>query len=119
MFRDMLEEVVQSTPGGLGAVLMGYDGIAIDEYRLDSSGPDLQMLAIEYANVLKEMTRMTDVLDTGHLEEVTVKTEEFFFVLRSVNEEYFMVLTIARSGNPGKGRYLMLKRVPQLNEELS
>ena len=32
MFADILQTIVEETRGGAGAVLMGYDGIAIEQF---------------------------------------------------------------------------------------
>ena len=32
MFREVLQEVVEKTDGGLAAILMGYDGIPVEQY---------------------------------------------------------------------------------------
>jgi hypothetical protein len=52
-FRAILKTIVEQSSGGLGGVIMGYDGIAIDEYLADTGGLDVQTLFIEYASVLK------------------------------------------------------------------
>lgn len=119
MFSEILQGIVEDTGGGVGISLMGYDGIAIEQYLTSFEGVDLQLLAVEYANVLKEIKRAVEVLNTGFMEEVTVKTEHFLVVVRALNEEYFVVLTLDRNGNLGKGRYLLMRDAPKLLEALS
>ncbi len=119
MFAEILRDIVEGTAGGVGAILMGYDGIAIDQYFKPIDGIDLQIVAIEYANVLKEIKRTVEVLNTGAMEEVSIKTERFYVVARSLTEEYFVALTLTRDGNFGKGRYLLLREAPKLMEALS
>lgn len=119
MFSQILQGIVQQSGGGIGAVLMGYDGIAIDQYLEPVEGFDFQLLAVEYANVLKEIKKTVEILDTGRMEEVSIKTERFFVIIRSLTEEYFLALTLDRKGNFGKGRYLMMRDAPKLKEALA
>ncbi len=119
MFSEILQGIVEETAGGIGAILMGYDGITIDQYFAHHEGIDLQLLAVEYANVLKEVKRAVKSLNTGFMEEVAIKTDRFFVVVRALTEEYFVVLTIERQGNFGKGRYLLLREMPRLKEALA
>lgn len=119
MFSELLQGIVEETGGAVGAVLMGYDGIAIDQFFLPQDEVDLNMLAVEYANVLKEVKKMTEVLDTGLLEEVTIKTENFYVVLRAISPDYFVFLTIGSHGNLGKGRYLIMRDAVKLREALA
>lgn len=119
MFAEMLQKIVEGTGGGIGAVLMGYDGIAIDQYFKPCEGVDLQLVAVEYSNILKEIKRTVEILNTGAMEEVSIKTQRFYVVVRALTEEYFVALTLERDGNFGKGRYLLLREAPALVESLS
>ncbi|NIQ93983.1 MAG: roadblock/LC7 domain-containing protein [Desulfuromonadales bacterium] len=119
MFSDILQGIVEQSGGGIGISLMGYDGIAIEQHLSDYDEVDLQLLAVEYANVLKEVKRAVEVLNTGFMEEVTVKTGRFLVVVRALNDEYFVVLTLTRDGNIGKARYLLMREAPKLREALA
>ncbi|WP_020676412.1 roadblock/LC7 domain-containing protein [Geopsychrobacter electrodiphilus] len=118
MFRKLLEKMVKDTPGGVGIVLMGYDGIAIDQFFLDVGDVDLQLVAIEYSNVVKEIHHTAEILGTGTLQEVTIKTGRFYVIIHALTDEYFVALTIRREGNLGKGRYIVLRDAPALNQAL-
>lgn len=118
MFRDILQTIVDQTGGGVGAVLMGYDGIAIDQYFRPCDGVDLHLVAVEYANILKEIRATVEILNTGAMEEVAIRTGKFTVVIRALNPEYFVALTIDRQGNFGKGRYLLLRESGRLNQAL-
>ena len=118
MFNEILQRIVDGTSGALGAILMGYDGIAIDQYFKASEELDLSLVAVEYSNVLKEIRRTAEILDTGAMEEVSIKTERLMVIIRTLNDEYFMALTLERDGNFGKGRYLLMREAPRLREAL-
>lgn len=117
-FRDTLADIVNNVGGGLGAVIMGYDGIAIEEYTLQQNVCDMPLLAVEYATLLKEVRRTVSVLKTGEMEEMTIITTMISVIVRIINEEFFLVLAIDKSGNHGKGRFLLRRAVPVLQEEL-
>ena len=106
-FREKLKSIVESTDRALGAVIMGYDGIAIDEYIVQNTTIDVTLLSVEYSTLLKEIKRTVDVLKTGNLEEVDIFTGEIGIVIRAVSEEFFLVLLLEKEGNFGKGRYLL------------
>jgi len=119
MFKNALEKIVSSCSGAVGAVLMGYDGIAIDQYVDPELDLDLNLVAIEYSNVTKEIKKAAEVLGTGALQEVAIKTERYYVVLYALTEEYFIALTINRSGNYGQGRYLLMREAEKLREALT
>lgn len=119
MFKSILDKIVNSCSGGIGAVLMGYDGIAIDQYVVEEANLDLNLVAIEYSNVTKEIRKAAEVLETGALQEVSIKTEHYYVIIYALTEEYFIALTISRDGNYGQGRYLLMRDSGQLREALT
>ena len=119
MFNKILERIVTETGGGIDAVLMGYDGIAVDQFCVPGEKADLQLVAIEYANVLKQIRKTTEILDIGDMEEVAIKTERYQVVVRIITPEYFVAMTLRRDGNFGKARYLLSREAGNLRAALS
>jgi predicted regulator of Ras-like GTPase activity (Roadblock/LC7/MglB family) len=117
-FRETLKVLVGNVEGGQGAVIMGYDGIPIDEYIKDDVSLDVQLLSVEYATLLKEIKRTIDVLKTGDMEEVSITTGLSRIIVRPVNQDFFVVLVLKKEGNFGKGRYLLKRDAPKIAEEL-
>ena len=119
MFNKILARIVDESGGGIGAVLMGYDGIAIDQYFAPGEQIDLQMIAVEYANVLKEIRKTAEILSVGEMEEVAIKTDRFHIVVRIITPDYFVAMTLLREGNFGKARYLLTRETGNLIAALS
>jgi predicted regulator of Ras-like GTPase activity (Roadblock/LC7/MglB family) len=109
MFKEILERIVTNCSGGVGAVLMGYDGIAIDQYVVDENTLDLNLVGIEYSNVTKEISNAAEILNVGALQEVSIKTDHYYVIIHSLTDDYFVALMIERSGNYGQGRYLLMR----------
>lgn len=118
MFDVMLERIVTECPGSLGALIMGFDGIGIDEYVVEYADLDLTLVGIEYSNVLKETRNASEILRVGKLQEVSIKTEQYYVILQTLTDEYFVALVIKRTGNFGKGRYLLLRESFELKQML-
>lgn len=118
MFSEILQKIVEESGGGIGAVLMGYDGIAIDQFFSPDEDIDVQMVVIEYSNVLKEIRKTAELLSLGEMEEISIRTDRFIIVIRVLSSEYFVALMINRDGNFGKGRYLMTRESASLIEAL-
>ena len=119
MFNEILQRIVGETGGGIGAVLMGYDGIAVEQYFQDEDPIDLQMIAIEYANVLKEIRNTAEMLNMGAMEEVSIRTEQLITIIRLMTPEYFVAMALQRDGNFGKARYLLSRETPNLKDALA
>lgn len=117
-FKDILQSLVRSIDGAVGAVVMGYDGIAIDDFVTGDSSVDLQLLTAEYAAVLNEVKRTVEVLKSGLLQEVSINTELSTAIARVINEDFFVLLVLTSDGNFGKGRFYLRRDSIKLAEAL-
>lgn len=117
-YRDALKSLTESVGGGLAAVIMGYDGISIDEYMVENVPFDFQLVAVEYANLLRDIRRTVELLDNGAMQEVSIATDKVRVLVRIINADFFLALVIAANGNYGKGRYLLGREALRLKTEL-
>jgi predicted regulator of Ras-like GTPase activity (Roadblock/LC7/MglB family) len=115
-FGEILKNVVDGTEGALGALVVGLDGIPVDEYSVGSE-LDIQSMTVEYSSLIKEIEKGSQAVQLGSTKEVTVMAEKAMVMLRRLNEEYFIVLIIKPEGNFGKGRFLLRMSVPKLLKE--
>lgn len=116
MFKETLKEMVHGVEGGKAALLMGYDGLAVDQYSRD--GFDIETLGAEFSVVLNDARRAALALDAGQTMEVSFRTETVTAVVRMLNDEYFLALALSPQGNLGKGRFLLRLTAPRLLKDL-
>ena len=115
-FSDILKEVVNGTEGALGALIIGLDGIPVEEYSLNSD-LDIQSMTVEYSALLKEIEKGSQAAHLGPTKEVTVIADKAMIMLRRLNDEDFFVLIIRPEGKFGKGRFLLRMSVAKLLKE--
>jgi len=119
MFKELLQEVVDSTDGAVAGLLMGYDGIPLENYARGGQAIDVESVGMEYSVILKSVLNAAEMLDIGSAQEVSVKAERMTTVIRLLTEEYFVAVTLQPGGNVGKARYLLRVKAPFLAENLS
>jgi predicted regulator of Ras-like GTPase activity (Roadblock/LC7/MglB family) len=122
-FEPTLQKMIDGCPGVIGVALMGTDGIAVAE--LQAPDPDLSVLdgevgaaGIEFGRILDEVRKAADALSGGRLEEVVVGLARMTLLFRAVDDELFLVVALAPSGNLGKARFLLRRHLPELREQL-
>ena len=118
MFKEILQDLVDRTDGGVAGLLIASDGIAIDQYSRGEGPFDVESVGMEYSVVLKGIQRAAEMLDTGATKEVSVQTERLTTVVRMLSDEYFVALAVEPGGNVGKARYLLRASAPRLIENL-
>lgn len=115
-FIDILKEVVNGTEGAIGALIVGLDGIPVEEFAVGRD-MDIQAMTVEFSSLLKEIEKGSQTAEMGSTREVTVISDKAMIMLRRLNDEYFFVLIMKPDGNFGKGRYLLRMSAPRLLKE--
>lgn len=120
MFRELLRDVVERTEGSVAGLLMGFDGIPVDAYVRDAGQDniDVETVGMEYSVVLRDIKKASDMLEAGPTSEVAIRAERFTTIIRVLNHEYFVALTLRPEGNFGKGRFMLRTASPKLLREL-
>ena len=122
-FAVLLREIVDGCDGGIGAALMGIDGIPIEQVMNSNAPPsplgeDIATAGTEFGRILEEIRKAADAVAGGAVQEATIVLSRVVLVLRSVDEDSFLVLAIAPDGNLGKARYLIRRLLPALRQAL-
>jgi len=118
MFKEAIRDVVEGTDGGIAGILMDFEGIAVDSY-VKGDSLDINAVGAEFSVILKSIQRATESLEAGGAREIAIQSEKVTTLIRILNDEYFLALTLSPDGNFGKGRYLMRTAAPKLLEQLS
>jgi predicted regulator of Ras-like GTPase activity (Roadblock/LC7/MglB family) len=118
MFKDALRDVVERTDGSIAGLLMGFDGITVEQYLRTGSTLDVETIGMEYSVILMQVAKAAELLDAGKAHEISINAERLTTVIRVVNDEYFVAMTLAPHGNIGKSRFLLRTLAPKLLEEL-
>ena len=121
MFREVLQEAVDRTEGGVAGLLMGFDGIPVDAYvREATSAPvDVETVGMEFSVILKDIKRAAELLEAGGANEISIQAEKLVTVIRVLNDEYFVAMTLSPGGNSGKARFLLRTAGSKLLSELT
>lgn len=118
MFKEPLQKIVDNVEGGIAGLVMGFDGIAVESYTREGHKMDVTTVGMEFSFILTQVKKAAEILDVGHVHEISIKAEKLTIVIRVLNNEYFMALALSPEGNFGKGRYLMRVVAPKLQAEL-
>jgi len=119
MFKEALQGVVDEIEGGMAGLLMDFEGIPLESYAREESIFDIEAVGAEVSVVVKAIQRASEMLDAGDAREMAFKSAKMTTLIRVVNENYFLAVTLTPEGNLGKGRYLLRLAAPKLAEELS
>jgi predicted regulator of Ras-like GTPase activity (Roadblock/LC7/MglB family) len=121
-FAPLLRGIVDGCRGGLGAALVGYDGMPIEEVVAASApatlSEELATAGVEFGRILADVRKASDALAGGALLDVTVRLARLSFVFCGVDDDTFIAVAVAPDGNTGQARYLIRRQMPALRAEL-
>lgn len=119
IFREVLQNALGNTEGCLGILIMGTDGIAVQKV-LPKEGTefDFDIAVAEYTSLIRNAKRTNSEMGLGKLQEVTLTSESGIFILRFVNDDYFIAMIMSPSGSFGRGRYELQRTALLLEKEL-
>lgn len=127
-FETILRTIVEGCGGGIGAALMGNDGIPIEEFTAsrapNAASPreldqavEVGIAGVEFGRILTDIRRASDALGGGALEETIIRVKGFMLVFQPIDDENFLVLALDRDGNLGKARYLIRRHLYALRQQ--
>jgi len=119
MFQELLKDVVDSADGGVASLVMDLDGITLDSYSKPDAAFDIMTIGIELSVVIKSIKQAASMLEAGDTSEVAILADQLVTLVRIINDEYFVALSLEPGGNVGKARYVLRTRTPQMAAELS
>ncbi|MDP3274955.1 MAG: hypothetical protein Q8Q09_07140 [Deltaproteobacteria bacterium] len=114
MFKEALRDVVENTEGGQAALLMGFDGIAVDSYVREGSEVGIEVIGMELSVLLKGLMHAVEAVEAGGAQELAIQAEKLTIIVRILNRDYFLGLAMGPDGNYGKGRFLLRLASPKL-----
>jgi predicted regulator of Ras-like GTPase activity (Roadblock/LC7/MglB family) len=121
MFGELLKQIINKVEGAIGVLIMGLDGIAIEQNIIDPEQYDnrLLMIAAAYATLLRNSMRTSSDIGVGQLQEMSVISGNMILVIKLINPEYFLLVALDANGNIGRARFELRKAQLLLEEEFA
>ncbi len=120
MFKESLQSIVEKTDGSLGALIMGADGLPVENFFTEEgNAANLDVAAAEFTSLIRSAGKSSKDLALGELRELVVSLGNVTFVMRLFNKDYFAVLALKPDGNLGRGRFELRKAELVLAEEFA
>jgi predicted regulator of Ras-like GTPase activity (Roadblock/LC7/MglB family) len=115
---ETLTRIVESTPGARAAILMGFDGIAVEQFVSPEASTDIEAMAMEFSFRFLELRNAAQSLELGEIADIAIKAEFGTVLVRCVTAEYFVAVLLADAVGYGKGRWMLRKHAAELAAQL-
>ncbi|MFZ3137293.1 MAG: hypothetical protein WA126_07885 [Thermodesulfovibrionales bacterium] len=115
-FLEVLEDIVDKVDGAVSAMIIGRDGMSVQEYAREKL-VDLTGLSAEASAMIKDISLAADNLGLGEAREFSIISDRCGIIMRKINTDYYLALVIKPDGNYGKGRFILKTAIPKLEGE--
>lgn len=117
MFKQRLTSVVNNVDGSIGCLLIGFDGIPIDEVYRDEELEEMNTIAVEISNLLDKLRR-TQVYDGEQINELSITAGPITAVTKVVADEYMLILAMSAEADVNRGRTMLRLISPFVEREI-
>ena len=117
-FKAILENLVCSIEGALGAILTDWEGEAVEQYSLTGDDYDLKILGAHQNIILSRIREVRQTMPSQSVRDVIITTDRQHLLLGAVGDEYALVLLLERSALVGSARVQALRAVRLLEKEI-
>jgi predicted regulator of Ras-like GTPase activity (Roadblock/LC7/MglB family) len=118
MLVDTLQSIVDHTPGAMGAILMGFDGITVVQAMAEGANVEIEPIAMEFSYHLTELKKAAQARTLGAVTDITIKAERGTLLIRGLTDEYFVCVLFRDPRHLGKGRWVLRSNVERLMADL-
>jgi len=110
--QEEIRRVAEKIPGCRYASLVGYDGISVAQHIIEAKC-DVNAYDAEISSIMLVTKEVKDNLAISEERELIWLTEESFFIIHPVGDDYFVYACLKADGsNPGAAR-IALNEVKQ------
>lgn len=116
-FHTILKNLVDTVPHAVGAILVDWEGEAVQEYcHCDTY--DMRFVAAHNGIVLARLRETGREKPGYEIEDVVITTERQMLLIGAVDADYSLVLQAERSCPVGLARFRFMSAVALLKKEL-
>lgn len=116
-YRRILKELVESTPRAVGAILLDWEGEAVQEYC--SCEPyEIRFVAAHQGILLGRLREIHAAAGAGEIEELVVSTSGGRMVIGCINQDYSLMLQVGPGCPLGLALHRFSDTITMLRKEI-
>lgn len=116
-FKRILKELVDSVPAATGAILVDWEGEAVEQYcHIDEF--EMKVIGAHKGIILTRLRELHSGLTVGQVENIVITAGTLRHIVAPVGPEYFLVMTVERSALQPLALYRTGIAVAMLKKEI-
>ena len=116
-YMKILKQLVDRTPGSIGAILVDWEGEAVQEY-CHCTPYDMRFVAAHKGIILARLKELHNSGRVGLIEDVVITTTDCHLIIGSIDDDYSLVMSIGRPCPVSLALYHFRDAVKELKKEI-
>ena len=116
-YKKILKSLVDSTPGSIGAILVDWEGEAVQEY-CHCDPYDMRFVAAHKGIILAHLKEMQSAVQIGDVEDVVLTTSKGHLIIGCIDQDYSLVMNSERSCPVALALYHFRQAIGLLRKEI-
>ena len=117
-FTEMLSSLVNRVDGALGAAFVDSSGEAVESLSADENNDLIDLMGAYQGIAFQASRRIVDQLDAGSIDYFYTSYEEASFLIKALDQDYFIMLVLGPEANLGQGIYNVRRAAEAFNREI-
>ena len=117
-FQVPLQEMLDRIPGAQGAILVDWEGEAVDQVGVMDEY-DLKLVGAYKGVILTSLRHVASRISDDQLQEIVITTEHAQLIMLPVTLEYFLALALDRSDVLGRALFEARRCLRTLRREIA
>jgi predicted regulator of Ras-like GTPase activity (Roadblock/LC7/MglB family) len=116
-FINILKTLVDSTPDAVGAILVDWEGEAVQEY-CHCDPYDIRFVAAHKGIILARLKELHDSGRVGAVEDVVITSTDGHLIIGCIDQDYSLVVSVGRGCLPCLALHHFRNAIAELQKEI-
>jgi predicted regulator of Ras-like GTPase activity (Roadblock/LC7/MglB family) len=117
-FSTLLAELVESVDGSIGAAFIDNYGEAVQSHSVSGDDEYMQLMGAYQGLTLQTSRAVMRELEAGDIEYYFAAYENASFLVKALEQDYFLMLALGPEANIGQGIYRIRRAAEAFNREI-
>jgi len=116
-YQGILKELVEATPHAVGAILVDWEGEAVQEF-CHCDPYEIRFLAAHKGIILTRLKEMQSSDQVGSVQDVVVTASEGHLIIGCIDDDYSLVMNVGRACPSALALHHFRTAVKRLKKEI-
>ncbi len=117
IFGQILRDIVVTLPGALGAILIDWEGEAVDEFSCIGTAK-LRLVGAHWGIAYCQASSLLANQGLGPPGELILGFKKQQIIIRPITKDYLVLIVLQQEANLGRARHRLKEAVARLQEQM-